>query len=443
MADYTPNAFDAEQERQRARFGETRRMTTGDRGEIVPYDPGNPPVAPNREVRPASRGLTPLDIAQAGIDTTCFLYRRFPNTTSLAVGAGVSAGLSPSFVDSQRNGDSLLRFVCGYDPTDLPTPTVPFQDGQCAGVLYDIRYTITGRTGNGSVQTFTNVGNAIGVRLYGPIQGQELVNVSAGRFEHRIVGRNVSGQVQKFNVLSIGGAGLNADWRLQNFTINSVTRVSGSGNCGNPPAGYPVETAPNFDTNISLPRGGNEVPIPYRFPRPTVGRSEPLIEINVGEIPITIDIGGISFGPQGSPSPSPSPSPSNPVRPSPDDSGTDPSEPPPDPPEDDPTLEEPPEQPDRVIRAALVTVTNPGSGATQVAGIAPDPANYFGDLGLIKFRIKADGAATGFTNSIRVQNRRAFIPCPWDGGALEIVGTPRPGVAWTITPVYDVGSLPE
>lgn len=97
---------------------------------------------------------------------------------------------------------------------------------------------------------------------------------------------------------------------------------------------------------------------------------------------------------------------------------------PPAPPEDETTS---------VIRAVIVTVTDYASNAT-IIDQAENPDIYAPNLGFVQFAISVKNAVA-WTSDIPVKNFRNFIPCPWEGGALEVRGTPRPGVTWTLSPV--------
>lgn len=435
-------AFRETVEAERAQQG-TRNYEWNEAGELVPT-PGNaaPPTAPTRRpARPLPTGPSPFGILSGAIDDACNI-RRAIGPSAFRNSTLPTAALSAASPTWRNTFDDRWDRLCGDSPGAYPTteyPIVPFQGGQCNGARYNVQVTVQVRGSSpGCSPANLTTGTA---SVWGPITAVDLGAVGgSGQFVRVFCrGQTASPIAAPGQIVSLGAYNNTPGCPAARIVNVVVTPQSGQpNNCGNPPPRYPPvgQTAiPSRPITIDL--GGTPVQITPQF---SFNLDEGAIQIDLGpDLNVSFDGVNINFGDSnggGTPG-------STPVRPSPDDSGTDPAEPPPDPPEDDPTLEEPPEQPNRVIRAALVTVANPGSGATQVAGIAPDPANYFGDLGLIKFRIKADGSATGFTNSIRVQNRRAFIPCPWDGGALEVVGTPRPGVVWTVTPVYDVGSLPE
>lgn len=435
MADYTFDQFDAAQEQQRARFGETRRMTTGTGGDIVPFDPGNPPVPPQREVVPVSTGPTPLDFASESIDAVCSLYRRFPDTIVNLAGRNLLVGGRGVFGSNERNADRLLRFLCGRDdPESLPVPAQQFSGGQCP-VRYQGTWALTGFEGN-TPRSFNGTWGVGLTVLFGPISGFGPVQISDGRFEHRIFGRNNLGQPAQVVVFTVGGSNPATRWRTTSFTI-TATRFDGQpDNCGNPQPGYPPITPTFPQPTITIPEDGVERPVPVTIApdpeRPADG--PPALTINLGGLEIDIDLGGITIGPQ---PPAPGGGAGLPVsRPLPDETGTDPEEPPPLPPQGV-EYEEPEEEPERVIRGVLATVTDLSDELSIIVGTGLDPDNIFPDVGTVKFRCRVEVGSSGFTNPIRVQGLRTFVPCPWDGGAFEVLGTPRPGVTWTLTPVYD------
>lgn len=103
-----------------------------------------------------------------------------------------------------------------------------------------------------------------------------------------------------------------------------------------------------------------------------------------------------------------------------------------------PPKEEKPDEPEAVIRAVLVTVTN--VSADSRVGLLTQESNpdiLVPNAGYINFAIGVGNSSIGWTEDIPVKNRRHFIPCPWIGGAFAVRGTPRDGVTWELTPIYD------
>jgi len=133
----------------------------------------------------------------------------------------------------------------------------------------------------------------------------------------------------------------------------------------------------------------------------------------------------------------------------PDNSRPDKDDPPPiqppdtKPPNEKPDPDRPREQP--VIRGVIATATSVnGFAKATVIGQGDNPDVYAPYLGLVSFYLDF-GGSKAWTADIPVKNKRQFIPCPWVGGAVDVRGTPIPGVTWTLTPIYTLsdGRLPQ
>ena len=124
-----------------------------------------------------------------------------------------------------------------------------------------------------------------------------------------------------------------------------------------------------------------------------------------------------------------------PSRPDDYDAPDTPPPPPPNAPNPPPTDDEAPKM--RVIKAVLVTVVGAqtsGKVGKLFQGENPDIAipNY----GYVNFLCRAGNRSGGWTPDQAVKNARCFIPCPWEGGAFDVKGTPQPGIEFILTPVY-------
>lgn len=91
-------------------------------------------------------------------------------------------------------------------------------------------------------------------------------------------------------------------------------------------------------------------------------------------------------------------------------------------------------QTEDIIAAVMVTVDEIPPDITQIFQ-GENPDIFAPNLGYLNFAV-AVGETSAWTADIPVKNLRQFVPCPWDAGAIDVKGTPRPGVNWTITPVY-------
>lgn len=113
---------------------------------------------------------------------------------------------------------------------------------------------------------------------------------------------------------------------------------------------------------------------------------------------------------------------------------------------EDPTNSDKEPRPDRdreqVITGVLVTVNQllNERASTIVQGENPDI--YAPSLGHVNFLCRVGEISGGWTSDLPVKNRRNLIPCPWPEGAVEVRGTPQPGVQWTLTPVFGYAGIP-
>ena len=114
----------------------------------------------------------------------------------------------------------------------------------------------------------------------------------------------------------------------------------------------------------------------------------------------------------------------------------------PDAPPPPPDIPEPPPEPEqrqtrRVIKAALVTVVaSDPRGKVGVFGQGDNPDIAIPNYGYVNFLCRAGTLSGGWTPDQAVKIARCFIPCPWEGGAYDVKGTPQVGVEFIISPVY-------
>lgn len=341
-----------------------------------------------------------------------------------------------------------FRRLCNEEPPPQPSldpPTPSFTGGQCpfdynVNVTLDFINTATGTSSGGFPQTFT----VSPVR--GPIQGLQWVTTDGGSNYNAILSFNGTST-------SIGFVGPNAQANGLApgiARINSNTPTSGGpDNCGDPTPD-PVPPPPPFDstTNTTITytdNSNNSVDVDVQF---VFGNFQVDVNGNLS-IPFTL-----SFAPEfnislngsinqdgdvnisyGNPNYRPSngccqPNPDNVVADD-DDPDPDPTVPVPTPPppndgtDDDPTA---------VIRAVIVTTTTiPDYQSIVYQDDNPDI--MIPRLGNVQFLI-AVGQKIAWSDDIPVRNRRHFIVCPWEGGAIDVRGTPAPGVEFSLTKVY-------
>jgi hypothetical protein len=244
------------------------------------------------------------------------------------------------------------------------------------------------------------------------------------------------------------------------FTINGVTDLSPSTACALPPIVPPPPYSPgdwsgttfvNFTYNDGL-----DLTIPVAF---FIGLAK--IDIN-GEIvvPINLDFSpNINIDPTfdfnfdvdipiggGEPRilpPSRRPPDGNPPLPPlpPADDDFEPFPPPATKPPDVPDPDDPaPPEPEQIcsIRAAIVTTTavSPTSSPTLI-GQDGNPDIYAPSLGYINFAYRVSGNAIAWGPDVPIKNRRQFCEVTWPAGAVDVKGTPKPGIVWSISPVWE------
>lgn len=367
--------------------------------------------------------------------------------------------------------NAIQAAVCPI-PQFVPPNLPPFNGGQCpTNYQITISYSYENLLLNG--QWEPRQANSV-FGAIGPVTplGEERVELPTGspcgsqatqvnyRFQ---VGQNQSPLIR--NVFSeyncgtfIGG--------VRNVAIDniSVVRVDGQpDNCGDPPPIPPPVIPP-----IGLP----PVPINFDFapdinnPSLTVNASGTVIvspvfinargELNVPvsinldvnnqgdilpiEANVNISTGGFTINTGGSPN-----------NRTPGDENCDPDatepteEPPPSPEDEGPAEQERPDEGEEVIVGVLVTVNSVTlTNRATVIGQDGNPDIYAPALGYVNFLCRTgSGPVGGWLPDQPVKNRRCLIPCLWPYGAIEVRGTPLPGVSWTLTPIRDRRKTPR
>jgi len=324
------------------------------------------------------------------------------------------------------------RFLCDREPPAESNP--PFSGGQCP-VEYDVTLFKDAVLGDGSPKP--GYPDTITVRGLGPVLGFSITQ-DPGFPEFIYV--NFSDGNDYAGNLNL------PDERFVNCAITNVVRVDGlPDNCGDPlppipsppqpsePIDLPIDyTDPDGDDfSLTLPiifapirvNLSGELVVPFRLViDPTYNVSfNGEVNINTGDIGINFK--NVNLPPEGLPN---------------QDDYDSPDDIPPYPPSVPNSIIPVPPAPDEddtpeIIRACIVTVTAYYSNATRIFQ-DENPDIYAPNLGFINFGISINNAIA-WTSDIPVKNFRNFIECSWEGGAIAVRGTPRPGVTWTITPV--------
>lgn len=339
-----------------------------------------------------------------------------------------------------RANRALYRMFCNNEPP--PSPTPPFTGGQCY-VAYYVAVNLHGYLASGGEDPNVSGANPYWITVNGAIQGAR-VRVSGGRRYAEVVAQ--ASVAHPDGIYPVGN--FDATY-YSNVTaaIASVSRVDGQpDNCGDPPPviepptpgynspdiNFTYTTNNNVDVDISASltfapsvlNNYGDVTVPIRIS---------LLSDNTifgGDINLSTGAINISFGNKNY-------SPSDRGKP---DCYDCPDTCPPIPP-DVPTPITPPSPNDtnpsttKLLRACIVTVTSISESSTTTIFQEDNPDIFAPNLGYVQFLI-AVGNRLAWTGDIAVKNRRHFIACPWEGGALQVRGTPRAGVTWDISPVY-------
>lgn len=373
---------------------------------------------------------------------TPFLCQRLANQSAMY------AVFAETFLPAARAGEYFGSMGAGYNlicnrqpPQDQP---LPFNGGQCP-----VEYTVTAtatlkyQPDGSTIETDTNSTN-----VFGPILGLRYITGTSGLQQQVVVdAHNAVGVPTAFNLFGTGGL-----FYWTGATITGVVRVDGQpDNCGNPPRPVPPDPSPGWnvggDTITYVNADNVEVTVPVTF---QIGNG--YVDINAQiNVPITINVnndfslqatvnfhtgdinfsvvndvkgavnfntGGIGNGNVVTINPPPN-------------SSDDPGEG-----QDDP-------RDDRAIVGVLVTVTSEPTGRATKIGQEDNPDIYAPRLGNVNFLCRIGTSLSGgWTGDIQVKNRRHLIPCPWKSGAIDVKGTPEPGVEWVLTPIYATVQVP-
>lgn len=351
-------------------------------------------------------------------------------------------GQNPFFITArlaQQFFDTAYRVACNREPPDPPSP--PFTGGQCA-INYTVNTAWTRKARIAGTCVTTGTETATNFSVLGPIAG--LVTARSGSNLSLQIAHGAGGTSRTTVYTYADATGCPAEFVT--YSITSVTPPIGvPDNCGNPPAVTPTpDSGYNSDTiNITYTDvNDNDITLPVSFIFAPV-------RVNIkGEltVPIRIDVGGIDLQFGGDINLSTggieinygNPNYNRNGLPNPD--GYQPPDTTPDPPADVP-VDVPNPSPDsnepdtsRILRGCIVTTTVVPPDITVIFQ-EDNPTIYAPNLGYVQFAINV-GGVIAWTADIPVKNKRHFVPCPWEGGAVAVRGTARSGVSWTISPVY-------
>lgn len=347
------------------------------------------------------------------------------------------------FFITARMAEALMgaayRLFCNDEPPDPPEAN--FTGGQCPTIY--TTYTKAPATFTaGGVDPNTEVFLVQGGVL-GAIQGAEIVETSTA-YEVRIFAAANPPSNPAGNYL----IATYAKSSYQSAIVSEFVVVRADGlpdNCGDPEPPVPTPQPGFNEVDIDITYTNNDgvditVPLIFIFADLNVNLKGELT------VPIRIDLGGLNFkiggelnlnngdinlnfgnrnyNRNGQPNP-------DGYKPEPDIPDIPPTVP------DDVYLPSPTDDNDdteRILRACIVSTSIVPDDISLIYQIG-NPNITAPNLGYVSFAINVNGKLS-WTSDIPIKNERNFIACPWEGGAVAVRGTPRPGVEWVITPVY-------
>jgi hypothetical protein len=371
------------------------------------------------------------------------LFNRFaPGLLVPVEGTGGTLYAFPPFFDFP---EFLYRSVCNREPP--PRPPAPIDGGQCECAIYEVTTTVLRFSRVNFVCETSNFQQGP-IPMYGPLLAARIRQIGGSQW------------VAEINCRGLAGPGSTCgafEWVVaNNFTssqfcdppeIISITPVPAPGepnDCGDSP--LPIGPLPpggntfiqnnfiytdNSGADINL----GDVNVTVETPRIDIdGRVNIPVRLNFSpnvRVNASLNVNGeVNFFPQ-----------TGPGRGSGDKTPEDtaPIEPPPPPPIGIPNLPADDDEPSEVevIVGALVTSTPVGPNNTTETAQDINPDLLLPDVGVINFLIRVESGATGWTTDIRLKNARQVVECPWPFGAIDVLGTPRPGWVQTITPIRD------
>lgn len=347
----------------------------------------------------------------------------------------IQPGSSSSFWDDQRNSRGLAGLICDRPPVDdFPPATTPsFPGGQCEGVAYIIRNTYIRTTADGQDQPPRTDDATIlpgrNSEIFGPIEGPLYVPTNAGQIAIRYRAFDKNGVIGTFPA----GGGPAISIRHERWEYERKDGLPDD--CGNAP-GTP---APPYEGDE------HERPVTINFENNEGGDVTiegttifgfPIINVK-GDLTVPFTIESLELGLQGDFNLSTGDISFN-------FGGNSDNEKcclPPGPEEDIPGEEE---EEERNIMIGVVVTTDVVTTEYQysIYDESPGPDLYYPRLGNVYFRVQIEGSGM-WTAGIAVKNRRQYIQCPVEFGAVKVVGHPVAGVEWTLTPIYRTIPLNE
>jgi hypothetical protein len=234
-------------------------------------------------------------IADTAVDAMCNIYYKSPGSVVAREFPGTP------IVDGV---DAFYRNLCAPKGKAPPLPTPPFSGGQCCNSTYSVGVTATLQLSNGQSVPF----NASPQNITGRILGVEVKNSGTGQQEvTKIVISTLQGGDCSIPTEVVPRSTFvhNSDGTTSTIVISSVnvTLVSGSDNCGSPPAKYPTAPLDDSDFDFSAPitvAPNVTINVPVTIIPTTIVNTNvfrPEFNVKVGDINVNLSLGGFTFSP--------------------------------------------------------------------------------------------------------------------------------------------------
>lgn len=338
-------------------------------------------------------------------------------------------------------GSFLYRLACDNEP--VPQDPVDDGTGQCNLVEYGIQHTYRTRARPEDPWTVEFYGRSCDSPLLGPISFPEYREVN-GLFGMYVDANDGFNNLIPYEVVNNRFSDPNRVWETLEFTRFRCDFQPDE--CGEP---IPPTVPPNYNTDtinitydidvntqitipldvtINGPRididNNIQIPIDIAFNDPLLSvdvRATANFNLSTGDI--VFNFGGSAGGDGRGPKTPDKTEPEDDVPEPPDDTGNDDDE-------QDKDAEK-----ERIIRAALVTVNVVPSDVSIIFQEDGQPDIYAPNLGFVNFKVRVSETESAWLSDIPVKNKRNFVPCPWEAGAIDVRWTPRRGVVGVLTPI--------
>jgi len=344
----------------------------------------------------------------------CSVLNGLAAADRFALGLTVPGGIDPSFPGTPVGNiiNNAQALFCDRPPFPTGSRIV---GGQCVCVQYDTQVTVE-RPG------FSNLTSG-NLRVFGPITSLRIREFQAPQTTG--ISRTVEALCRGVSTCSPEPVYVSYATTmdpLENPSFNYIQRVGGvSDDCGNP-VPPPLE---DDDLRRPITINNNTGIVAFGFPILNInGDLQVAFELEVGELNLSgtveLNTGDINFNFGGQPT-----DPDAPQVPTPDDDV---------PPADD----DDPEEDKKANIIGVVVVSQETNNPTATELLFPNSPNVFiPRTATVQFKIRIKNKSH-WTSEIPVRSKNAYIHCPGDIDAIDVIVTSDPGWSVVSTPVRGI-----